>query len=121
MNLHPRSPRTEASLKPYTLGMPDINATTPQLKAVKGLFDAYASLDVKNAEQYISKDFKFHTFPKIPDLPEETKGSHFERYGALLSYLMKVEVRVRHCGTSFTSSSWLISDQPPTPSLIFTK
>lgn len=70
-----------------------INATTPQLKAVKNLFDAYLTLDVKNAEPFVSKDFTFQTFPKIADHPDEAKGAHFEKYGALLSLLTKAEVR----------------------------
>jgi len=71
--------------------MANINATTPQLRVVKNLFDAYLTLDYKNSEQYVSKNFKFQTFPKTPDLPDETKEGHFERYGALLSLVTKVE------------------------------
>lgn len=78
-----------------------IDATTPQLKAVKNLLDAYLTLDVKNVEPFISKNFTFQTFPKIADHPEEAKGAHFERYGTLLNLLKKGEVRLQHRGISF--------------------
>ena len=75
----------------------NFDATTPQLKTVKNLMEAYFSLDIKNTEQFLFKDFKFQTFPKIPDLPEEVKGAHFERYGPLFALMSKVEVCIQHC------------------------
>jgi hypothetical protein len=74
--------------------MANIDATTPQLQAVKKFIDAYLSLDIGNAGPLISKNYKFETFPKIDDMPVETKGTHFERYGALLSLLAKAEVHI---------------------------
>ena len=70
-----------------------INATTPQLKAVNNFVDAYLTLDLKNAEPLISKDFQFQTFPKIAGHPDQAKGAHFERYGPLFALMSKVEVR----------------------------
>jgi hypothetical protein len=79
----------------------NIDATTPQLEAIKKFFDAYSSLDINNVGPLISKNYKFQTFPKIDDLPDETKGGHFERYGTILSLLSKLEVRIiRHRGTA---------------------
>ena len=75
--------------------MNNLEATTPQLKIIKDFFDAYVALDIKKSEPYMSRDFKFQTFPKIPDLPDETKGEHFERYGTLLSLVTKVGVRTQ--------------------------
>ena len=80
--------------------------TTPQLKAAKDLFDAYCSRDIKNVEPLISKDFKFQTFPKIAEHPNEAKDAHFERYGKLLSKMSKVEVRLQRASKI---SRWLIS------------
>ena len=71
----------------------NFNATTPQLKALKNVFDAYLTLDLANAEPLISKDFKFQTFPKIANLPDEEKGGHLERYGPLFALMTKIEVR----------------------------
>ena len=65
--------------------MNNLEATTPQLKVIKDFFDAYVVLDIKKSQ----------TFPKIPDLPDETKGEHFERYGTLLSLVTKVGVRTQ--------------------------
>ena len=44
--------------------MVNIDASTPQLKFVKDMLDAYCTLDVTKAEPFLSKDFKFQTFPQ---------------------------------------------------------
>ena len=69
-----------------------LDPITPQLKAAKDLFDAYCSLDIKNVEPLISKDFTFQTFPKIAEHPDEAKDAHFGGYGKLLSSMSKIEV-----------------------------
>jgi hypothetical protein len=74
--------------------MANIDPTTPQLEAVKKFIDAYISLNINNVGPHISKNFTFQTFPKIDDMPDETKGTHFERYGSVLSLFTKVEVRI---------------------------
>ena len=78
------------------MSITNFNATTPQLKAVKKLFEAYLSLDIKNIEPHIAKDFKFQTFPKIADLPDEAKGTHAERYGPAFALMTKAEVCTRN-------------------------
>lgn len=81
--------------------MSNFDATTPQLKLVKGCMDVCITLDINNIAPFISKDYKFQTFPKIADRPDETKEKHFERYGTLLSLLAKLEVRmVQNQGTT---------------------
>ena len=70
-----------------------VDATTPQLKAVKSFIDAYLTLDLKNVEPLVSSDFQFQTYPKIADHPDQEKGAHFEKYGSLYALLTKVEVR----------------------------
>lgn len=76
--------------------MADLDATTPQLKALKNFLDAYRTLDIKNVGKFISKDYKFQTFPKIDALPDEATAQHFETYGPLLSLLTKLDVRLQH-------------------------
>ena len=83
-----------------TSEMTSILTTTPQLKVIKNLFDTYISLDIKNVERYFSKNFTFQTFPKIPDLPDEEKGTYTERYGGIMSLLTKSEVRIQHHGST---------------------
>ena len=92
----------------------NFNATTPQLRAVKKIFDAYLSLDLTNAESLISKDFKFQTFPKIANLPDEGKGGHLERYGPLFASMTKIEVRTLHRLRAHRLTSIF-------PSMMFTK
>ena len=74
--------------------MVNINATTPQLKATKDLFDAYFTRDLSNAEPLMSRDFKYHNYPKVAGHPEENKEEHLKRYGAILGSFPSVEVRI---------------------------
>lgn len=74
--------------------MTNINATTPQLKVVKGFYDACLTLDLKNISPLLSKNFTSQSFPKIPELPDETEGGYIERYGLLASLMKKAEVCV---------------------------
>ena len=84
--------------------MVDLDASTPQLKAAKDWVDAYCTLDMKNVEPRISKNFQFHTFPETTDIPKEAKGRHIERYREMLSAVSKLEVRIPHRGTTFKLS-----------------
>jgi len=72
----------------------NFNATTPQLKAVKNILDAYLTLDIKNVESFTSKDFKFETYPKMAALSDAAKEQFFQRYGTIFSMLTKVDVNV---------------------------
>lgn len=78
----------------------DIDATTPQLKLVKNLFEAYQTLDLNNVAKLLSKDYKFQTFPKISEHPDETPDGHVEKYGRLLSMFTKIEAGARYQGTA---------------------
>ena len=84
--LHDHKPQTSST------AMINLNATTPQLKAVKNLIEAY----VNNTESPASKDYKYQTFPKVAELHDEEKGGHFERYAVLFSLMTKVEVCTQH-------------------------
>ena len=94
-----------------------IDATTPQLKTVKGAIDGYCSLDLKNALPFLAKDFAFQTFPKISGLPDEPKGEHLERYAGIFALFSKVEVRFGRQGTCFAFASWCLSPTPTSPLL----
>lgn len=78
--------------------MSGLDATTPQLKAIKGFIDGYLTRDANNAEPFMSKAFKSQAFRKTPDVHDETKGGHFERYGMLMSMLNKAKVRIQQRG-----------------------
>ena len=76
--------------------MVNIDATTPQLKLVKQLLEAYISRDIDKVVPFISKDFKFESFPKTADLPDEAGVAHIQRYGPILTALTKAEVSIQH-------------------------
>lgn len=84
------APNNKSEVSRMTLT--NFNVTTPQSKAVKNLIEAYLSLDIYNIVPFISKDFKFQTFPKIAGLPDEVKEGHLERYGLLFSMVTSAKV-----------------------------
>ena len=71
---------------------------TPQLKLVKDYADAYCTLDINNIEQHMAKDFKYQTFPKISEIPDQSKEVHIQKWGPILSVMTKEEVRARTLG-----------------------
>lgn len=78
--------------------MVNIEATTPQLRVVKGLADALVSRDLSNAEPILSKDFILKSFPKAAELPDLTKEEYLQKYSAVLALFGKMEVRTQHLG-----------------------
>jgi hypothetical protein len=98
---NPRSPLPH-DLKPQTsrMGATNFNATTPQSEAVKNLLDAYYTSDMNNVKPFISKDFKFQTFPNINNPFDELKEGHLERSAVFFSLVTKVEVCI-HTASEF--------------------
>ena len=68
---------------------------SPQLALVKKWFDAYLSLDVKNVEPVISKEFQYQAFPETPEILEEKKEKHIEKYREILAAGSKFEVCIQ--------------------------
>lgn len=75
--------------------MANIDATTPSLRLVQKLSNAYASLDIAQVDALMSKNFTYKTFPQSHELPDETKDGFAKKYGGILALLEKVEVRVQ--------------------------
>ena len=73
--------------------MTNFDATTPQLKILKDVTEAYMARDLNRVAPYLSKDFTYQTFPEIVDLPSLEKGEHIEKYGAVLGSFSKLDVR----------------------------
>jgi hypothetical protein len=76
-------------------------ATTPQLKAVNRLFETYCTCDITKAADLFSKDYTYSSFPKIAELPDQTREEHFKLFAPMFAKLIKVEVRTLHRGTAF--------------------
>ena len=81
--------------------MVNFDASTPQLKTVKKLCDAYLSLNMNDAEPFLSKNYQYEAFPESTDLPKQTKESHLQTWGGVFSLVNKHEVRIRHRRTAF--------------------
>ena len=74
--------------------MVTVDATTPQLKAVKGLVEALVSDNFKTIESFLSKDYVFKTFPITPELPDLTRNEYLQKYGAVIPLFAKAGVRI---------------------------
>jgi hypothetical protein len=75
--------------------MANFDASTPQLEAVKKWVDGFTSLDISKVDQLVSRNFKFQSFPKTVDLPEQTKGAHLQWFGGLFALITKLEVGIQ--------------------------
>ena len=73
--------------------MSKIDPATPQLELVKGWFDAFLSGDVGNIQSRLSKNFKYQTLPKTPELPDQIAEEYIEKYRQMFSLFGNVEVR----------------------------
>jgi len=71
--------------------MTGLDDTTPQLRVIKKMQEAFSSLDIKNVEAIISKNFTYQTFPKATSLADETREGFVQKYGAILALVTKVE------------------------------
>lgn len=76
--------------------MTNINATTPQLKAVKQFADAITSHDIKAIEPLLSKDFTYRALPTIAILPDMTKEQFLQRYSAIWDLFTKIKVPIQY-------------------------
>lgn len=70
----------------------NFNAVTPESKVVKSMFDAALTLDLSKVRPFVTKDYTFQTFPKIPNLPDEDREETFGRYRLSSSLVAKLEV-----------------------------
>ena len=81
--------------------MTNIDAKTPQLAVVKGVFDGYRTLNVmKNVLPLLAKDFNGQIFPKTPEFPDEAREEHVEKWGRIQALFAKLEVRTWRWGSS---------------------
>ena len=85
--------------------MANFDATTPQLKAAKGIFDAFVARDLNKAEPFLSKDYVFKTFPKSAEFPDLRKDEYIQKYVAVLVLFAQAEVRAKRLGTAFELSA----------------
>ena len=74
--------------------MANFDASTPQLKLVKNLVDAYASFDMNNVEPLISKNYQYQPFPEITGLSKDAKESHLQTWSGIFAAINKVKVSI---------------------------
>ena len=76
--------------------MCSLNATTPQLKVVEDFLGAYCTPDIKNIEPLISKNFAYHSYPKVPNVIDGPRGQYIEKFKPVLSLLKKLDVSIQY-------------------------
>ena len=78
--------------------MANIDASTPQMKAVKKWIDSMTSLDISKVVPLISRNFKYQSFPETIDLPEvheQAKGAYIQWFGGLMTCINKYEASLQ--------------------------
>ena len=76
--------------------MNHIEGTTPQLKFVDRVFEAYRTRDHNNIGPLLSKNYTYRSFPKIADLPDQTKEKQLAVFGPKFARLEKLDVHFQH-------------------------
>ena len=71
--------------------MTDFGAS-PQLTLVKKWFDGFATLNPKNVEPLVSKDYQYQVLPESMGLPTEEREEHFQRVNEIFPMFRKYEV-----------------------------
>jgi len=92
--------------------MVDFDTSSPKSKAVKQLLDAYISLDLNNVKPLISKDYQYEPLPKSPDIANQGKEDHIQKWGEIFSLLTKLDVRILRRRTAFKLSLIDIHNPP---------
>jgi len=72
--------------------MPNLDASSPQLKLVKNLFDAFTSFDLVNLACHLSKDFQYNALNGVADLAELDKEGYAGFIGGVFGGVTKLDV-----------------------------
>jgi hypothetical protein len=75
--------------------MANFDASTPQLKVLKKIVDTVAALDMSKMDTLLCRNFKYQSFPKTIDVPEQTKGTFIQWFGGVFASMTKMEVRIQ--------------------------
>jgi hypothetical protein len=72
--------------------MASLDTSSPQLHLVEKMINAFISLDTKDLEHILSKNYRHQSFPSSPEMPDEPKGEYIRRWAACLSLMKKLDV-----------------------------
>jgi hypothetical protein len=67
---------------------------TPQSQTIKKWIDSFDTLDINKVDLFISRNFKFQSFPKTNELPEHTKEAHIQWFGRIFALLATWNVSI---------------------------
>ena len=72
--------------------MSDFDDSTPQLKAVKGLIDAFVFLDPSRLDTLFSKEYQYEAPYRAPALARPEGEKHSGKIQRLLAEVAKIDV-----------------------------
>ena len=81
--------------------MSNLDASTPQLEAVKNLFDAITSFDLGEVRTLLSKNYQYEAFNGVTDLVKLDKESYTEMIQGLSIGVTKMDVSIQQQRTVF--------------------
>ena len=85
--------------------MSNFNASTPQIKVIKNMIDAFSSLDLGKFNTLFSKDYQYEGFNGITDLAHADNATRIATSQTLLSGLTKSEVSIQQRRTVFNPTN----------------
>ena len=92
--------------------MSDFDASTPQLKVVKGMIDAFVSLDPSGLDALFSKDYQYKVLGGPPGLARLENEKHSGRIQRLLAEVAKIEVGIQQRRTAFDLTNRCVYSTP---------
>ena len=87
--------------KLLTPKMSTFDASTPQLKTVKNLMDAFASFNLDKFAALLSKNFQYEAFGGVTDLAKMDTEAYAEVIQGLYVGVTKTDVGIQQRGTVF--------------------
>jgi hypothetical protein len=75
--------------------MANFDVSTPQLKLVKQWIDAFSVLDTSKMDSLLCRNFKYQSFPKTIDVPEQTKAGFIQWFGGVFASMTKMKVSIQ--------------------------
>ena len=81
--------------------MSTLDASTPQLKVVKNMLDAFASFNFGEFATLVSRNFQYEAFNGVTDLVKLDKESYTEMIQGLSIGVTKMDVSIQQQRTVF--------------------
>ena len=75
--------------------MANFDTSTPQLEAVKSVFDAFSSINLSKVGSLLSKNFQYDAFNEVTELAKLNKEELAKSAQRLLTGMTKLDVSIQ--------------------------